>query len=301
MLKPSLPTDEAVRLRTLRSLDLLDTADEERFDRLTRLARRLFDVPIALLSLVDADRQWFKSRQGIDINQTLRDVSFCGHAILDDEVFVVQDALLDGRFHDNPLVAGDPHMRFYAGCPLTVDGARIGTLCLIDHQPRGFSEDDRWSLRDLAELAEREIATARMATIDQLTQLSNRQGFEALARYALGVCKRSDARAALMILCLDGLKAIGDHLGHAQGDFVLSAFGPLLKRTLRESDVMARFGDDGFLVLLTNCNRARPDGCQLAFSAGLIDYDPDRHPSIESLLAEAGALMSECKRNRRVA
>ncbi|MFP5487048.1 MAG: GAF domain-containing protein, partial [Acidimicrobiia bacterium] len=112
---PQLP-DEALRLAALQGLAILDTPPEERFDRLTRLARRLFDVPVALVSLVDADRQWFKSCVGVGITESPRDVSFCGHAIADRSPLVVEDALLDERFADNPFVTGEMGVRFYAGC-----------------------------------------------------------------------------------------------------------------------------------------------------------------------------------------
>ena len=119
MKTPELPADERTRLEILRSLKILDTLPEERFDRLTRLARKLFDVPIALVSLVDVNRQWFKSSAGLDATETPREISFCGHAILGDDILVVSDTQLDERFHDNPLVTGGPAIRFYAGCPLT--------------------------------------------------------------------------------------------------------------------------------------------------------------------------------------
>jgi GAF domain-containing protein len=115
MSQAPLPPDEAARLERLRLFGILDTPPEERFDRLTRLARRLFDVPIALLSLVDDDRQWFKSKDGLDVEETSREVAFCAHAIRNDGVMVVQDALEDERFRENPLVQGVPHIRFYAG------------------------------------------------------------------------------------------------------------------------------------------------------------------------------------------
>ena len=118
MQKPGKPADEAQRLEALRALSILDTLPEERFDRLTRLAKRLFGVPIALVSLVDDHRQWFKSRQGLEVSETPRDISFCGHAVLGDDIFLVTDASKDERFFDNPLVTDDPHIRFYDGCPL---------------------------------------------------------------------------------------------------------------------------------------------------------------------------------------
>ncbi len=153
-----LPANEEQRLRTLHSLALLDTPAEERFDRITRLAARLFNIPIALITLVDAERQWFKSRFGESMTQTPREQSFCAHAILDSETFVVNDALNDERFADNPLVSGQSRIRFYAGQPMVApDGSRVGTLCLIDHRPREFSEAELQALRDLAALAEREL------------------------------------------------------------------------------------------------------------------------------------------------
>ena len=118
MQTPVIPKDEEERLRALRLLNILDTSDEERFDRLTRLAKRMFGVPIALVSLVDENRQWFKSCIGLEVRETPRDISFCGHSILGDDIFIVNDASSDVRFSDNPLVTDDPNIRFYAGCPL---------------------------------------------------------------------------------------------------------------------------------------------------------------------------------------
>ena len=132
-----IPADEDARLKALRELLLLDTPPEERYDRLARFAAEQLDMPIALLSLVDGQRQWFKSRVGVDVPETPRDISFCGHAIMKNELFVVDDASSDPRFSDNPLVAGEPHIRFYAGAPLSSpSGHHIGTLCVIDTVPR---------------------------------------------------------------------------------------------------------------------------------------------------------------------
>ncbi len=132
-----IPEDDEDRLRALGSLNILDTVPEECFDRLTSLAAKIFDVPIALVSLVDQDRQWFKSCHGLDETQTPRDQAFCAHAIMSDQVLIVPDTYGDTRFRDNPLVTGAPFIRFYAGAPLvTLLGFRIGTLCLIDRKPR---------------------------------------------------------------------------------------------------------------------------------------------------------------------
>lgn len=131
------PANEDERLQALRELLLLDTPPEERYDRLARFVAEQLDMPIALLTLVDGQRQWFKSRVGVDVTETPRDISFCGHAILQDGLFVVEDARSDPRFSDNPLVVGAPHIRFYAGAPLSSpSGYRIGTLCVLDTVPR---------------------------------------------------------------------------------------------------------------------------------------------------------------------
>lgn len=173
MLVPGKPANEVERVEVLHRLKLLDSAPEERFDRLTRLAKRLFNVPIALVTLVDKDRQWFKSCVGLDATQTPRDISFCGHAILKDELMLVPDASKDERFHDNPLVTGAPNIRFYAGYPLTVPhGNKLGTLCLIDTRPRELDEEERALLRDLAQMAEQELTAVQIASMDELTLLS---------------------------------------------------------------------------------------------------------------------------------
>lgn len=154
-----IPADEAKRLEALHRLKLLDTPPEERFDRYTRIAAELFDVPIALVSLVDRDRQWFKSRHGLEVAQTSRDTAFCAHAILNRGVMQVPDALLDARFADMPTVTGPPRVRFYAGAPLaTADGSLVGTLCLIDHRARQLDEQQLGLLLDLAGLIEDELA-----------------------------------------------------------------------------------------------------------------------------------------------
>ncbi len=137
-----LPENEAQRLQTLRLYEVLDSEPEKVFDDITEASARIFDTPICLVSLVDENRQWFKSAFGLDACETERDIAFCSHAILDDETFVVEDARFDYRFADNPLVESDPHIRFYAGAPLqTADGSRLGTLCIIDRTPRAINAE----------------------------------------------------------------------------------------------------------------------------------------------------------------
>ncbi|MBD0335426.1 MAG: GAF domain-containing protein [Cyanobacteria bacterium Co-bin13] len=150
-MKATVPPREAARLEALRQYRILDTPSEQAYDDITALAAFICDVPIALISLVDADRQWFKSKVGVDVNETSRNVSFCAHAILGESILIVKDALQDERFDANPLVTCAPNIRFYAGVPLrTPEGHLIGTLCVIDHQPRELSEHQIKTLEALA-------------------------------------------------------------------------------------------------------------------------------------------------------
>lgn len=322
MLAPAKPAHESERVHTLRSLNILDSAPEERFDRLTRVARRLFDVPIALVSLVDSNRQWFKSCQGLGVTETARDVSFCGHAILSDQILMIPDAGSDERFHDNPLVTGEPHIRFYAGCPLKVgNGSNVGTLCLIDTKPRVLDVEERELLRDLARMAEREIEALQLASLDDLTHLSNRRGFESLAEHALSMCKRLGTPASLLFFDLNDFKVINDTYGHAEGDKALVTFAQVLRKSLREMDVIGRLGGDEFVALLLGSNAADGDAIvarlqqalmtknheqgrryAIKYSVGRIEYDPARHDGIKRLLADAdGAMYAQKQASKRTA
>ena len=151
---PPLPDNEESRLAELNSYGILDTGPDGRFDRLTRLASKLFNAPIAIVSLVDRERQWFKSAVGLEVKETPRDISFCGHAINDDDILVVEDASADVRFRRNPLVTGAPNIRFYAGAPIkTRLNNRLGTLCVIDTKPRLMLDHEKALLSDLACIA----------------------------------------------------------------------------------------------------------------------------------------------------
>src|SRR5215469_11780962 len=144
-------TGEKKRLKVLWQYDVLDTVPEEVFDDLTELAARICEAPIALISLVDEDRQWFKSKVGVTINETSRDISFCAHAIQQEDLFIIPDATKDSRFAKNPLVISDPKIRFYAGAPLiTPDGHALGSLCVIDKVPRELRLEQQQALRVLS-------------------------------------------------------------------------------------------------------------------------------------------------------
>jgi signal transduction histidine kinase len=205
MVEPATPSDEAERLQDLRSLQVLDTPAEERFDRITRLTRRLLGVPVALISLVDADRQWFKSRQGIELTEVPRDGSFCDHAILCDELFVVHDARADARFADNACVHGTAGIRFYAGAPLrAASGRKIGALCALDCVPRELSRDQRDSLRDLADWVESELAnTALTEAVSALeAELGRRSAFVSVIAHEVRTPLTS-IRASLGLMAAD--------------------------------------------------------------------------------------------------
>ena len=312
---PDTPQDEEARLKTLRSLNVLDTPSEERFDRLTRLAKRMFDVPIALVSLVDENRQWFKSCIGLNVSETPRDISFCGHAILGNEIFIIPDATEDERFSDNPLVLNEPYIRFYAGCPLRyLDGSMLGTLCIIDTQPRVLNREDLDALKDLAELAEHELMAVQLATLDELTKISNRRGFIKLAQHSLDICSRHNISASLVFFDLNKFKSINDTFGHSEGDKALIAFSDQMKNTFRDSDVIGRLGGDEFAVLLTDTslepaektvsrlrvsielyNKESNLGYEISFSEGIVAIDHGKNISLESLLNQADSLMYEKK------
>jgi diguanylate cyclase (GGDEF)-like protein len=318
MKTPHIPADENIRLTKLRALNILDTEPEERFDRLTRMAKRMFDVPIALVSLVDENRQWFKSCIGLDILETPRDISFCGHAILGDEPFIISDTRTDERFADNPLVTGEPHIRFYAGCPLELPkGHKLGTLCIIDKKPREMNEEDLTLLKDLASMAEKEILAYHLATVDDLTSISNRRGFLMIAQKSLSLCKRYNRRATLTYFDLNNFKMINDVFGHDEGDKALQDFARLMGENFRDSDCFGRLGGDEFVVLYTGAtkhctslaitrlqfaldtyNATSRSDYTLSFSYGIIEYDPATHDTIESLLTESDARMYENKKQQ---
>lgn len=242
MLACPLPPDEALRQQALDDMALVDTPAEHYLDALVELARETFGVKTVLISLIDHDRQWFKARIGLDAEQTPRDLSFCGHAILASEPLMVTDASRDPRFHDNPLVTGPPFIRFYAGEPLHAsNGQAIGTLCLIDPSPRLLDLREGRQLNRLSILAEgylqlrsltehtrflrQEIdREQRKSLLDPLTQLWNRAGFHALHQHELEL-----ARA---------------------GDSVLREAASRLRAALRPEDLLARFGGEEFVAMV---------------------------------------------------
>ncbi len=283
------PHNEPGRLAELRALDVLDTLPEQGYDDITFLASQICATPIALVSLIDDDRQWFKSRVGLETEETHRDLAFCAHAILEPEdVLVVPDAARDERFAANPLVTGDPNIRFYAGAPLmSSSGNALGTLCVIDRVPRELTEDQQTALRALSRqvmaqldlrrlvrdlessVRERDTyqslledyqrqleeslasATARSLT-DPLTGVNNRRAFEERLAEELQRNRRSGTTLSLALIDVDHFKSYNDTLGHSAGDAALERLAATLVDTSRSTDFVARYGGEEFAVLLPN-------------------------------------------------
>lgn len=311
MKPPEIPQNEAERLHALRALQILDSSHEERFDRVTRLAKRLFGVPISLVSLIDEDRQWFKSSEGLDVTETSREISFCGHAINQTGLFIVPNVLNDERFYDNPLVTDAPHIRFYAGYVLKLrKGINIGTLCLIDSKPRDMDEEDRQLLQDLGEMIEQEIKSIQLATLDELTMISNRRGFMTLVDHSLKVCRRNKLPISIALFDLNKFKTINDTYGHHEGDFVLVSFAEVMLESFRDCDVIARLGGDEFVVMLldsdadrigavlqrfriavSNKNEKFEKPYRIEYSVGVAHFQHDTDESIEKMIQAADSAM----------
>ena len=272
------PRDEMSRLLSLLSYQVLDTPAEQAYDDLTALAAQICGVPVALISLVDADRQWFKSCHGLDLRSTDRSVAFCAHAIADSELLEVPDARHDPRFARNPLVDDPNGVVFYAGVPLTVAGGHnVGTLCVVDHVPRRLSAEQRTALKALARqvvalLEQRRVALELqqshehrsalehtlevMSTRDALTGVDNRSAFRYGLERALTLAARQHTRLACLYIDLDNFKLVNDSLGHPVGDALLVEASQRVKDSIRESDIFARLGGDEFGLVLNGVNCA---------------------------------------------
>lgn len=319
MKKPPVHDDENERLATLKALEILDTPAEERFDRLTRLAQALFDVPIALVTLVAGERQWFKSCIGLSTSETSRDVSFCGHAIFDGDPLIVPDTADDERFANNPLVVNDPNIRFYAGCPIKApNGHRLGTICIIDQKPKALTNEQVQRLKDLASIAESEIAALELAVTDEMTGLVNRRGFLMTAEKSLSLCRREGRPISLVFVDVDGLKQINDRYGHKVGDYAICAVAESMSVVCRDSDTGGRLGGDEFVLLLTEADEMHAQdvvhrlnthltsrcnavtGLQhLSISCGIVAYSLQRHNSVEDILDDADSAMYRNKKTTR--
>jgi diguanylate cyclase (GGDEF)-like protein len=271
---------ERGRLEALDRLDVLDTPPEAEFDRVARLIKNIFDVNIALVSMIDAHRQWYKACIGMPVSEVPRKDTFCKLTIREAEPVVVADTTKDPRFSDSPYVTGEPHIRFYAGVPLrTSDGHAIGTLCAIDDRPRPFSDRDVAILRDLADIVMTEIELKQLATTDVLTGAMSRRAFKEDGGNAVALSLRHKTYLSCVAVDLDHFKRINDTYGHAAGDKVLVAASNAIRESLRQSDRIARIGGEEFAVLLPHTNRA-----------GAFEVAEKLREKVESTVVEIGAV-----------
>jgi len=274
------PANERERLEVLLRYEILDTHSERNFDDLTLLASHICQTPMALVSLIDKDRQWFKARAGLSVSETSRDISFCAHAILQPNLFIVPDATEDARFADNPLVTSEPKIRFYAGMPLFTSDTKhaLGTLCVIDRVPRELNATQKELIEALArqvqallEFRFRLRQEKHLARIDSLTGAANRRAFHEGLEGELSRAKRYGRPFSVAYLDLDNLKRVNDDLGHEAGDAVLCAVSATVRKNLRRTDMIGRIGGDEFAILLSEANANTARAATDKFSNHLLD------------------------------
>ena len=236
-----IPPNENERLNVLHALNLLDTPPEEVFDRITRIVARVLDVPIALVSLVDTDRQWFKSRVGLDAIETPRELAFCAHAIVQTSPMIVPDATLDERFADNALVTSNPNIRFYAGVPLrSVSGLSIGTLCAIDSKPRKLNADEINILIDLAAVISKEVQMREAMILSQATSELAKKAVETIEARFRTVFERAGVGIALVAPDGGWLRvndALCQIVGYSQDELVKLTFQDITHPDDLDSDL----------------------------------------------------------------
>jgi diguanylate cyclase (GGDEF)-like protein len=244
--------DEPARMAALHRLEVLDTAPEEPFDKIVALVRTVLSVPIAAVTLIDEDRQWFKAQLGLTCAQTPRGDSFCTYTVRQRDPLVVTNALADPRFASSPLVTGDPHIRSYVGVPLqTSDGYNVGALCAIDVEPREFSDAQLAIMRNCADIVVNELELRRIAQCDQLTGALTRRGFLQRAEQEIERNRRYGRPSSLVIIDIDHFKRVDDTYGHPAGDAVLRQFAETLRVMMRPNDALGRLGGEEFAILLS--------------------------------------------------
>ncbi len=313
-----IPPNETERLAELLQYRILDTDPEDAFDRVTRLAAKVMGAPIALVSFVDKDRQWSKSRYGLEADETPRASAFCAHAIMESKVMVVDDAAADPRFRDNPHVVADPSIRFYAGAPLrSPRGNNLGTLCVMDKKPRTLSPEDRGLLADLAAVVMDEVELRSRASTDSLTGVLNRRYFDEIGEVEFRRSKRYGHAFSVVMLDVDFFKSVNDRFGHPAGDEVLRQVAQKLRQGLREHDILARYGGEEFVILLTETSpadashiaerlrrravvelHAAPADCRITSSAGLASRRPS-DTELADIIARADAALFRAKAEGR--
>jgi len=252
MLIPETHREERARLATVRDLGLLNPEKDEALERIIRIARMIFDVPISAFSVIGAEHQMFKASVGLSEQQTRRDISFCGHTILQTDLFEIADASADARFQDNPLVTDGLGIRFYAGVPVHApDGLPVGSLCLIDRIPRQLDARQRQALFDLRDVLQNELALRTTIFRDHLTQLFNRRFLDDFLQRETRRAYRENLPLTVMLIDVDHFKAFNDVLGHVAGDEALRKIAGMIETSCqRAGDIAARYGGEEFAVVL---------------------------------------------------
>ncbi|MGC5796391.1 diguanylate cyclase [Sphingomonas sp. NFX23] len=249
--------DDDGRVAALRRLDVLDTAVEEPFEKIVTLVRTVLAVPVATVTLVDRDRQWFKARRGLEQSETPRAVSFCTHTIQQRDPLIIENALADPRFADSPLVVGPPYVRSYAGIPLrTPEGYNVGALCAMDTRPRRFSPADIAILSNFANIVCDELELRLIAQVDHLTGALTRRGFVDQAQREMERTLRYGRASSLIMIDVDHFKRVNDTYGHSIGDQVLKQIASLAETTLRPCDLFGRLGGEEFALLMPETSGA---------------------------------------------
>jgi diguanylate cyclase (GGDEF)-like protein len=244
---------EALRLDALERQQITDTPRDESFDRVVRLACAALEAPIGAVTFIEGERQWLKAREGVDISETPRDVSFCTHTIQNSDVMVVEDATKDPRFANNPLVTAENGIRFYAGAPITTrEGFNLGALCVIDHIPRRINQRDRELLKDMAQIVVSEMELRKRVGTDALTGLYNRRFLDELGGREIVRARREHTPLTAAFIDADKFKSINDTYGHPAGDAVLRGLGPTIAKALRRTDLLGRYGGEELVLLLPN-------------------------------------------------
>lgn len=323
--------NEIQRIAAVQKTRMIGTPAEERFDKITRLARRLFDVPMAAIDLVGEKVAWIKSAQGFGAVTALRKDSYCHYTVLEDKVcLVASDARNDPRFFDNEFSS---HWVFYAGAPLSFEGQNVGVLCIGDNKPRNLSQEDRDGLFDLAAMAEQELSICALSEaqirlsqrneelekksrIDPLTRGWSREAIFEIAKEEL-LNTRENLSTAIMMIDIDHFKTINDTYGHPAGDEVLKIVSERIRNVIRTMDAVGRYGGDELLTVLTNVNkneiaRIGNNICKEISNSPIIYYNhqikttcsigyalQEKHDSIDSLIKRADLALYRTKLNGR--
>lgn len=302
------------RLQALHATGLLDSDQETEFDELVQLAAAICGTPMGAMSLLDAQRQWFKASVGIPVKETPREIAICDHTIRGNTLFVVGDMLADSRFCSHPMVAGAPGIQFYAGMPLlSADGYALGTLCVLDTEPRILTEQQSSALQVLARqvmgrigfrsqqkalaevMAEKDRIAAGLAeyqseleaandrlrslvVTDELTGLKNRRAFDERLTFEFSMARRKRRDLSVVLLDADDFKLVNDRYGHPAGDDVLRRLGKALRETVRETDLAARYGGEEFAVILpeTGAKEATRWCMRLQRALGAVPWENSR-------------------------